>query len=69
MKGRLVGDTKWVPVRTAKGLLGVSRQRVYAMIKQGLIAAQSIDGAVTVSSTSIRDRIASRQKELEFDGA
>lgn len=58
----------WVPVGTARKLLGVSRQRVYALISEGKLTARDMDGTVLVSHQSVRSRIALMQGSLVMDG-
>lgn len=49
---------RWVPVRTASLALKVTKQRVYALIKEGALASREIDGVRLVSLKSLNDRIA-----------
>jgi len=48
----------WIPVCSARKLLGVSRQRVYALIAEGKLMARDMDGTVLVSHQSVRARLA-----------
>jgi hypothetical protein len=56
-RGRRVMDTGWVPVSTARRLLGVSRQRVYQLVELGRLASMEMDGTVLIGAASIRTRL------------
>lgn len=65
-KNRLVGPRSitginWVPAGTAARMLGVSRQRVYALCELGKLSAQDLDGTVLISLASINARQAMRE--------
>lgn len=49
---RYDGDVKWVPVRTASKMLGVSMARVYQLIKAGELSSIKQDLTVLVSVRS-----------------
>lgn len=53
-------EIKWVPVRTASKLLGVSMKRVYQLIEEGSLMSRKVDCTVLVSLRSV----AARQLEL-----
>lgn len=53
----MVIEMKWVPVLTVAHLLGVTRQRVYELIKRGKLRAVHMDKHVYVDISSVRDRL------------
>jgi excisionase family DNA binding protein len=55
-------NVKWVPSGTAARLMGVSRQRVYALIKSGRLTAIQMDGRNMVSRESVDLYIYKRAK-------
>jgi excisionase family DNA binding protein len=50
------GDVKWVPVRTAAKMLGVSMKRVYQLIESGTLSSMKVDCTVLVSVRSVESR-------------
>lgn len=46
-------DVRWIPVRTAAQMLGVSRVRVYQMIGEQVLASIKVDCTVLVSRRSV----------------
>lgn len=52
-----VSQVKWVPVAVALKMLGVSKQRVHALLKKGKLAGIRVEGTPLVSVSSIQDRI------------
>jgi excisionase family DNA binding protein len=50
-------EVKWVPVSHVARVLGVSRQRVYQLIRSGRLAAVVINGRVLVSVDSVMARV------------
>lgn len=48
----------WVPVKTASRMLGVSRQRVYALARAGMLGTMEVDGVRLISSRSVQARVA-----------
>jgi len=57
-----VSDVKWVTVAIARRMLGVSKQRVHALLKNGKLAGKRIEGMPLVSVSSIQDRIRLREE-------
>lgn len=57
-------DVKWIPVRTAAQMLGVSMQRVYQVVDDGTLLSMKLDGNVLVSRKSVEAY--SMQRELPF---
>jgi hypothetical protein len=57
------GDVKWVPVRTASKVLGVSMARVYQLIARGDLVSMKVDLTVLVSMRSCN----ARQLELGLE--
>jgi hypothetical protein len=57
---------QWVPVGTARRILGVSRQRVYELIAAGKLSSYVLDGVILVSQESIQARVDAMQRRL-FD--
>lgn len=55
-------EIKWVPVRTASKLLGVSMKRVYQLIEEGSVTSRKVDCTVLVSVRSLVRR------QLELPG-
>lgn len=55
------GDVKWIPVRSAAKLLGVSRQRVSRLCREGSLVSVLYDGTRLVSQKSVEVRIAARR--------
>lgn len=53
----------WIPVKTAARMLGVSRQRVYELIRQGGLAWCKMDNTVLVGRSSVEERIS--RKDLK----
>lgn len=53
-------DVRWVPVSHVARVLGVSRQRVYQLIRRGQLASISINGKVLVSVDSVMARVERR---------
>ena len=51
-------DIKWVPVRYAVTVLGISRQRVYRLIKLGRLTSRTVEGTVLINDKSIEARLA-----------
>lgn len=51
------GEVKWIPVRAAAKLLGVSRQRVARLCKVGGLVSVSMEGTRLVSLRSVEMRI------------
>lgn len=49
-------ESEWVPVSYAALVLEVSRQRVYQLIKLGVLASIRINDTVLVSDLSVRGR-------------
>ena len=47
---------QWIPVRTVAKRLGVSRQRVYELIKLGALGWKKVDGTVLVSAKTVEQR-------------
>jgi len=47
---------KWIPVATVAKRLGVSRQRVYDLIKLGELGWRKVDGTVLVSTKTVEQR-------------
>jgi hypothetical protein len=50
------GEVKWIPVSAAGKMLGVSRQRVYQLIDQGVLLSMKVDKTVLVSHKSVVTR-------------
>ena len=48
---------RWVPTAVARKMLGVSKQRVYQLVKDGKLASCRMEGVLMISSQSIEDRI------------
>jgi hypothetical protein len=57
------GDVKWVPVRTAASMLGVSMCRVYQLVEAGELLSIKVDNTVLVSQRSCYARREARIKE------
>lgn len=57
------GEVKWIPVSAAAKALGVSKQRVYQLVGEGLLVAVKVDRTWLVSARSVDGRIG--QLELE----
>jgi hypothetical protein len=57
-------DVRWIPASTAAGMLKVTRQRVYALIREGYLTGCKLDGHTLVSLRSVHDRLA-RQSSME----
>jgi len=53
----------WIPARTARLMLGVSRQRVYQLLNEGKLSGRVVDGTVLVALRSVEARIALLTKE------
>jgi len=58
------GDIKWIPVRAAAKMLGVSRQRVAYLCKIGLLVSVIYESTRLVSLRSVEVRKAGLQKEV-----
>lgn len=57
-------QVRWVPSSTAAAMLGVTRARVYQLIKRGALASRKFSNTLLVSVESIEGR----QMRLEFEG-
>jgi hypothetical protein len=57
------GDVKWVPVRTASKMLGVSMARIYQLIEKGELTSMKVDLTVLVSIRSCN----ARQMQLDLE--
>jgi len=49
-------EMRWIPVRSAARLLGVSPQRVYVLIDRGQVVGRKMASTWLVSWQSVRDR-------------
>jgi len=58
------GDIKWIPVRAAAKMLGVSRQRVAHLCKIGLLVSVIYESTRLVSLRSVEVRKAGLRKEV-----
>lgn len=56
---------RWVPTTCARRALGVSKQRVYQLVKEGKLASCRVDGVLLISTQSIQDRISGHTSEEE----
>lgn len=62
-------DIRWIPIPQAAKLLGISRQRVAILCKEGVLATRNYGGKELVSVRSCLARAEScRQKGLYDDG-
>ena len=55
----------WIPVSSAARLLGVSKSRVYQMIEEGKLSAQTVDSTTLVDSSSVDVQISRRGREVK----
>jgi len=60
-----ISQGMWIPVRTASKMLGVSRQRIYELIKLGGLAWCKMDGTVLVGRNSVETRMEQRRLKNE----
>jgi len=60
---RYDGDVKWLPVRSAAAMLGVSMTRVYQLVENGTLLSIKVDCTVLVSQRSVYARREARIKE------
>jgi len=56
------GDVKWVPVRTAAKMLGVSMTRVYQLVEDGELTGMKLDLTTLVGVRSIEVRKSSERR-------
>ncbi len=59
----MVVDTRWVPVKTAAKVLGVSGSRVYKLINEGKLIGRKLDGMWLVHMSGVELRAAKLKKE------
>lgn len=57
------GEVKWIPTSVARMQLRVSRQRVYQLLKAGLLVGIQMNGTVLISQRSVDARIALLEAE------
>lgn len=51
-------ETHWIPASRAAKLLKVSRQRIYQLLRDGLISGQQVDRTWLISARSVDARLA-----------
>lgn len=56
-------ETAWVPVSVAADELGVRRQRIHQLLKDGKLVGKKLNNTVLVSLRSIEARIALLREE------
>jgi len=66
---RYDGDVRWIPASEAARQLGVSRQRVYRLVYEGVLVACRYPSNVLVSQRSVEARLALTAKEDAEDVA
>lgn len=61
---------RWVGTSVARKILGVSRQRVYQLVRDGRLAGCRVDGVLMISVVSIEERVnwLKNQEEMYGDG-
>ena len=59
-KGRVMDHRDLMSVREAAGQLGVSRQRVYELLRRGILVGRTVGGIQLVSRPAVRSRAARR---------
>ena len=57
---------RWLPVCVAKAMLGVSRQRVYELVRDGQLGWQRLGNTILISKRSIDERIERRKGQGEL---
>ena len=57
---------RWVPVCVAKQMLGVSRQRVYELVRNGQLGWQRLGNTILITKRSIDERIERRKGQGEL---
>lgn len=55
-------NLNWISAKSAARRLGVSRQRVYQLTREGKISWRKMDGLVLINGTSVEDRVRARGK-------
>jgi len=58
----LIPDVRWVPVRTAAKILGVSASRVYKLLEEHKLVGRRLDGIVLVHMHGVELRHQEQQK-------
>lgn len=61
----MAGEIRWIPVRAAAKMLGVSRQRCAKLCRIGSLVSQQVDSTVLVEIESVRARVKASQQKLE----
>jgi excisionase family DNA binding protein len=56
-------DLRWIPVREAAHMLGISRQRVYQLIHEGQVRSVRVGCTYMVLKRSVEARIAMLERE------
>jgi len=57
------GDVKWIPVRAAARILGVSRQRVSRLCRTGQLVSVVMESTRLVSLRTVESRLAEMMRE------
>jgi len=66
---RYDGEVKWLPMAAARGLLKVSRQRIYQLLGTAELSGMQVNGTWLISARSIDARIALLRKQEEESDA
>lgn len=57
-------EVRWIPVKTAAKMLGVSKQMVHKLINNDVLRSVVSDGTTLVSTASIHTRITTLTKKV-----
>ena len=61
MESKGIVQGKWITVKHAARLLGVSKQRVYSLVKSGHLGWMKMDGFVLVTMATVEARMKAKE--------